>query len=160
MDKYLFIKMLYIADRESLGKWGEPITGDFPVSMEHGPVLSIIYDLTKGEASRHRRDWSPFISDADKQTNQVCLKAEPSRDQLSRNELRLIEEIFHKFKGLTWLQMKAHCHAFQEYEDVGKTAKAIAFKTIFTAVGKSEEQIKEIESLQREIVIMDTVMAD
>ncbi len=54
MDKYIFIKMLYIADRESMGRWGEPITGDSAVSMEHGPVLSTIYDLTKGEALQYR----------------------------------------------------------------------------------------------------------
>src|SRR3990172_2875087 len=45
MDMYLWIKLLYLADRAALEKWEEPITGDFPSSMPLGPVLSNIYDL-------------------------------------------------------------------------------------------------------------------
>jgi len=158
MDKYLFIKMLYIADRESLKNWDQPITGDLPVSMELGPVLSTIYDLTKGRALEHRPFWSPFISDADEQTNQVCLKAEPSRDHLSKNEMRLIESVYEQFKGLTWIQMKNHCHSFPEYEEVGKSSKTIPLENILSAVGKTQDQIKEIEKAQRELAIMDSLM--
>jgi hypothetical protein len=158
MDKYLFIKMLYIADRESLKRWGEPITGDYPVSMEHGPVLSIIYDLTKGEALECRPSWTPFISDADKQTNQICLKTKAPRDHLSKNELTLLAETHEKFKGYSWKQMKDYCHKFPEYEEVGKGSKAIQFQAILSAVGKSPEQIREVELHSREMAFMDFLM--
>ena len=52
MEKYLWIKMLYMADRESLQRWEEPITGDTPASLPYGPVLSTIYDLTKGDCPK------------------------------------------------------------------------------------------------------------
>jgi uncharacterized phage-associated protein len=38
-------KLLYLADREALARYGEPITYDLPVSMEHGPVLSRALNL-------------------------------------------------------------------------------------------------------------------
>lgn len=158
MDKYLFIKMLYIADRESLSKWSEPITGDVPVSMELGPVLSIIYNLTKGEAIEHRSFWSPFISDADKQTNQISLKDDPGRDQLSNNELRLIESVYERFKNFTWGQMRDFCHAFPEYEDVGKSSKVIPIKNILVAVGKKPEQVAAITQNIQEMIITDLLM--
>jgi hypothetical protein len=47
MDKYIFIQMLYLSDREGYKKWSQPITGDEAVSMEFGPVLSAVYDLTR-----------------------------------------------------------------------------------------------------------------
>ena len=35
---------MYLAERESLARYGEPITGDVLVSMKHGPVLSKTLD--------------------------------------------------------------------------------------------------------------------
>jgi uncharacterized phage-associated protein len=49
------IKLLYLADREALLRWGRPITTDRHVSMPKGPVVSQIYDLiTRRARARHR----------------------------------------------------------------------------------------------------------
>jgi uncharacterized phage-associated protein len=48
MSYLRMLKLLYIADRETLKETGRPITGDRIVAMEHGPVLSSVYDLIKG----------------------------------------------------------------------------------------------------------------
>jgi len=66
-DTYKFIKFLYLADREALRCWNEPITGDHAASMPYGPVLSTIYDLTKGTAPYFHDVWSQFISDTEKE---------------------------------------------------------------------------------------------
>ncbi len=47
-DKYLLLKMIYLADRVALERWNVSITGDSPHSMQYGPVPSNIYDFTKG----------------------------------------------------------------------------------------------------------------
>ncbi len=47
-SKGCLLKILYLTDRELLAKRGQPLTGDQPVSMENGPVLSQTYDLMKG----------------------------------------------------------------------------------------------------------------
>lgn len=142
-----------------MAKWGEPITGDVPVSMEHGPVLSIIYDLTKGEAMGHRTFWSQFISDADEQTNQVSLTADPTRDQLSNNEVKILEDVYGDFKDFSWSKMKAFCHEFPEYEDVGKRSKPIAIEAILKAVGKTPEEISENEKIKQEMYFTDMLLA-
>jgi len=43
------IKLLYLADREALLRWGRPITTDCHVSMPKGPVVSQIYHLITDE---------------------------------------------------------------------------------------------------------------
>ena len=43
------MKLLYLAERESLRVFSKPICGDTYVSMEHGPVLSQVYDFVKNE---------------------------------------------------------------------------------------------------------------
>ena len=39
------LKLLYLADRESLRETGRPISGDRHYTLPHGPVLSKIYNL-------------------------------------------------------------------------------------------------------------------
>jgi hypothetical protein len=156
LDKYILIKLLYLLDRESVRIWGEPLTGDMPVSMEHGPVLSRVYDLTKGEARLHREYWEQFISDADPETNQVTLKHDPGSAELSRNEMHLIKELHSKFANFTWRQMKEYCHTLAEYENVGKTSKGIRQEALLRAVGKTEAEIQQIARDQRE----DQVVAE
>ena len=42
------MKLMYLAERLSLQRYGEPLTGDRLVSMGHGPVLSRTYDHING----------------------------------------------------------------------------------------------------------------
>ena len=46
------IKLLYLADRQSLIESGYPITGDRLVSMDRGPVLSRVLDLNQTRPAR------------------------------------------------------------------------------------------------------------
>jgi len=48
MSYLRLLKLLYMADRESLKETGWPIIGTQPVAMDYGPVHSEVYDLVKG----------------------------------------------------------------------------------------------------------------
>ena len=54
------LKLLYIADRELIQQTHRPLTGDKPVAMDYGPVLTRTYDLLKGEASGYEF-WNRYI---------------------------------------------------------------------------------------------------
>ena len=49
MTRLRLLKLLYIADRESLAETLRPISGDDVVAMDHGPVLSSTYKLIRRE---------------------------------------------------------------------------------------------------------------
>src|SRR5437879_5045314 len=67
------IKLLYMADRIALQRWGIPITTDSYVSMDHGPVVSNIYDLIRRRAEA--ASWSQYISEPMGDSNkEVSLK--------------------------------------------------------------------------------------
>src|SRR5436190_24334529 len=55
MNYMRVLKLLYIADRECLRRYGRVITGDRAVATKRGPVLSVSLDLIKGEHP-HARD--------------------------------------------------------------------------------------------------------
>ena len=57
------MKLLYLAERLSLQRHGEPLTGDRLVSMPHGPVLSITYTLIGGGIKSCKGGWDSWVSD-------------------------------------------------------------------------------------------------
>jgi len=159
MDQYLFIKMLYLGDREAMGKWGESITGDSACSMPLGPVLSNIYDLTKGDNPSCRSEWEPFISDADDDGHRVSLKADPDTDELCKAEIKILTEIFTQFKDVTFTQIKNYTHSLREYEKVGRSSKPILPETILRALGKTEDQIKETRKQYAQVNFLNDLLA-
>src|SRR2546426_8827697 len=63
MSYMKLIKLLYLADREALLRWGRPISTDRYVSMDRGPVLSRILDLaTDGEDPGTPSIWASSIA--------------------------------------------------------------------------------------------------
>jgi hypothetical protein len=158
MDKYMWIKMLYWADRESLAKWNEPITGDNPVSMEHGQVLETIYDLTKKGCFQSQKEyWGKFISDADEE-HRITQKDDPGIDELSKAEIKILEETYAKFKDSNFGKLKRFFAALGEHEDVGQSSKPLPIENILKAVGKTGEQIQEAEKEQHSLMIADMIL--
>ena len=73
------INLLYLADREALLRWGRPITTDRYVSMDHGPVVSNVYELIRAEPQPGSGQyWRRFVSAPDANYD-VSLLAPPSR---------------------------------------------------------------------------------
>lgn len=54
LDQYKAVKLLYLADREHLRRFGRPITFDKYVAMKFGPVGSAAYDWLR---SKRRSAW-------------------------------------------------------------------------------------------------------
>src|SRR4051812_27718977 len=63
MNYMKLIKLLYLADRTALLRWGRPITFARPISMRHGPVLSEVLDLiNEGQLAPETSAWRDTIS--------------------------------------------------------------------------------------------------
>ena len=159
MDKYLFIKMLYLADRKALEKWEEPITGDTVAMMQYGPVLSTIYDLTKGKAFSCRDYWQNYISDSDDETNIVALVGDPGSSELSDAEIAILERVHAKFRTYDWRRMRDYCHDLPEFEEIGQTSKMLPTERILEAIGFSESKIEGAKKRFQQIKIAEKLFA-
>src|SRR6266481_1622930 len=89
MSYLRLLKLLYIADRESLKETGRPITGDQVVAMEHGPVLSGVFDLIKGEHSA----WSVWSEFFKKNGYRVEMVRDPGNGKLSKYETGKLRDL-------------------------------------------------------------------
>ena len=96
MSRIRLIKLLYLADRKSLEEKSRPITGDRFVAMDHGPVLSGVYDLIKNTHS-DPGSWPRHIRN---DHNDLVLSSDPAVSELSRYEVRTLEQIFAKYENM------------------------------------------------------------
>ena len=93
MSYVKLIKLLYLADREALIRWGRPITTDCYVSLDNGPVVSRIYDLIRDEPQPNSfLIWRKFISDPE--SYEVHVLDDPGSGELSGAEQEVIDQVF------------------------------------------------------------------
>ena len=57
------LKLVYLADRESIARYGFPIQDETRVSMPLGPVNSKTYSYIQGEQEQDVADWSAYLQD-------------------------------------------------------------------------------------------------
>jgi uncharacterized phage-associated protein len=143
--KYLgLLKMLYIADRIALQRMEQPITGDHYVSMNYGPVLSDVYDLIKGKPVDDALPlWSKFISPRNE--NHVFLVNDPGDDDLCEEEEEILQEVYQSFGHLNPFHVAEWTHDLPEWQDPNGSAIPIAVEDILKNLGKSHEEILEIQ---------------
>src|SRR3989304_5613958 len=81
MNHMKLVKLLYLADRKALLKWGRPITFDWYVSMPHGPALSFTLDKINDSAPPDGSSyWHRIISE--RKGHEVSLLGDVPNDQL------------------------------------------------------------------------------
>ncbi len=132
------LKLLYIADRESLQERGATITGDFPVAMKNGPVLSEVYALINREREEGLRFWLDFLHRED---YDLEMKGDPGDDLLSPYEERKLVHVAERFGDLTWRQLVDLTHEFEEWKandptKQGRNVSEIPIDDILRAVGQ------------------------
>lgn len=89
MSYLRLLKLLYIADRESLAETGRSMTGDRVLAMRHGPVLSEVYNLV-GAPPCDAGGWSEYLR---KDGYQLELVRDLGTPELSRYDLGKLGEV-------------------------------------------------------------------
>ena len=139
------LKLIYIADRAAMRRWGAPISTDMAVSMEHGPVLTKIYDLMKTSIDGY---WGTYIKK--KNSRKLRLVDTPDFEELSLREERLINEVYGEYGHLPASKLREITHRFPEWEDPGSSSRNIDYEKLLSDLGLTSNTINEIEALEKE----------
>ena len=157
MSYLKLIKLLYLADREALLRWGRPISTDRYVSMDRGPVLSRLLDLaTDGDDPGAPSIWASSIRAPG--NYEVELKAEAGDDELSEAEIHLLDAIFAEHGRKNRWELVKLTYALPEWIDPRGGAIAITYRDILKAGGKSELEIAAIEEELAELAETDLLL--
>ncbi|MEI4195885.1 Panacea domain-containing protein [Roseovarius sp. E0-M6] len=147
------IKLVYLADRESLRLRGHPIQDEGRVSMPHGPVNSLTLDYLNG-FYRDDGGWSQFLRD--RANNDVGLASQEvtpdSLDELSKREIGILENVWAEFGHMDRFDLADWTHDnIAEWEDPNGSSRRIPLDRMMAAVGldKPIERARELESLNQ-----------
>lgn len=157
MNYMRLLKVLYIADRESIRQTGWPITGAKTAAMKQGPVLSEMLDLIKGHDLRYT-EWSKFIQ---KNEYRIRLIDDPGLSALSRFDVELLENISEEHRLHDEWDMVEYTHTFPEWQKNYKEEISmgwIPYSDIYEAIGRSINP--EIENEAREEKILNRLFGN
>lgn len=141
MSYFKLIKLLYLAERRSLQRYGRPICGDDYVAMNHGPVMSIIYNLIKEEPGG-QEFWLQHIR---RQGYDVELVRDPGEGSLSEAETQILHEVFREYGHRDQWDIRDLTHAFPEWKDPkGSSTKISPEKILREGLSKSDDEIAAI----------------
>jgi uncharacterized phage-associated protein len=151
------LKLLYIADRESMRETGRPITGDRVLAMDHGPVLEGVYDLIQG-TGYHLPTWARHFQISG---YHVKLAKDPGVGMLSKYELRKLHEIGERYATKSDWDIVEDTHRFAEWKKnyVENTATRIPVEHILEAVGRGAD-IPEIMQDEQDREQIDRLLKD
>jgi len=150
------MKLLYLAERRSFQKHGEPMVGDRLVSMPHGPVLSRTYNLMNGELPSMDGGWEFWI--ADRAEHDLALRnpkglRSPEQDllELSDADLDVLSETWTSFGHMTGLQLRDYTHKHcPEWKDPDGSMIPMRPETFFAALDFTPDQTREALAKLRE----------
>lgn len=138
MNYMKLLKLLAIAERESLKDTGTMITGDRIVAMDNGPLPSRIYDLIMGRDSLVK-DWGKFLAT---ERFDIRLATSPGVGHLSRYAIDKLQEVARRhYNDDEWAMVKI-THRLEEWkahQPKEGSSRKIPTEAILKAVGRSDE---------------------
>lgn len=146
MNYLKLMKLLYLADRESMRRHGQPISGDRYVSMDYGPVLSQTLNLINGAVRPQEGGWNHWI--ADKAGYEISLRRKASRDaldELSDADLDVLNAVYAKFRRMDQWKLRDYTHRYcPEWTDPEGSSLPIEYVDIFKALGRGPAEAKKL----------------
>jgi len=149
-------KLVYLADRNFMAKFDEPLLYDELSSMEHGPVDSETYNLIKGDSTSTKlKQWREFVRRRDGN----ILRLTPSElhdadlDQLSRAEMRILRQTAEEMRDYEKFEFVKYVHKHcTEWKDPGRTSLPLPYERVFAALNKKNsaelaERVTEVRNL-------------
>lgn len=139
MDYMRLVKLLYLAERESLSRLGHPLAGDTYYALDQGPVLSHVLDLCKHRLSGA---WAAQIERSGLWA--VRLATTPDLGSLSPAEVAVLEDVAKTHRDLDQWELSTLMHGLPEWKNPRGSRIEISPAEILAALGKTPEQIREM----------------
>jgi len=160
MTRLRLLKLLYIADRESIAETFQPITGDDVVAMDHGPVLSKTYRLIRREPQPGNAVWDKYIAQ-EGERNHVLID-QPGDGSLSEYEIRKLRAVSAVRRGMTDYEIADETHKFPEWSknqppEGGR--KDIPLRDVLDALGMANYEERLVADEQAEGAFEDALTA-
>jgi uncharacterized phage-associated protein len=165
LDTYKVCKLLFLADKYHLVKYGRPITGDKYCALPYGPIPSTILDIVEKVVAGDVLDpQAASLAEAlelDRQYQHPRFKAKAAFDaiHLSQSDVMALDHVIAGFGAMGFAELKAITHEMAAYKKAwrgkpeGRNAVDMSFEEFFEedsdAVAGAKEEMLEDDLLRK-----------
>lgn len=159
LTRYYFVKIMYLAEKLHLQKYGRPIYGDPLYALEFGPVPTITYDLVKEDFSFRTEDMADAfysaLSVSDKLNGHKAFTAKrsPDLDWFSASDIECMREAFDAFANLPFAEIMNQTHREPEWRAAGVNGKIDYEKILDDGTEDSQKTIARLAEQGRYIAL-------
>ncbi len=138
-----FLKLLYIADRESIRDTGFPITTDKLVAMRRGMTLSHLYNCIKKEHPR----CDVFNQFIERENLEVRLTHDAGFEMLSPFEMNTLRRVSVEHANHDQWALEAITHGFEEWQkhNPGNSSRFVETEDVMDALKMGDDRKREVE---------------
>ena len=134
------IKLVYLADRESLRLRGHPIQDEPRFSLRHGPVNSTTLNHLNGKHPENQLVWQKVLKARDDKIVGVVNNdlTEAELDMLSTRELSILNDVWDKLGHMDRFELAEWTHVPEnvaEWQDPNGSRRTISLEQMMAAVG-------------------------
>ncbi|TNC98623.1 MAG: hypothetical protein FD119_94 [Stygiobacter sp.] len=155
LDVLKAVKLVYLADRESMARHGFPILDELHVSMKHGPVNSTTYSHINGEVDLDGCGWTEFV--LARENHMVAVAegvAEDGLDELSEADVDCLDAVWRRFGAMDKWKLVDWTHDREnlpEWEDPNGSSKPIPLERTlgYLGVAHPDDQAETIREYRR-----------
>ena len=153
MPAMKLIRLLYLADRAAILRWGRSITTDCFVFLKHGPLLGHVLALVaEGDDPRHEPSfWHSAITRP--QDGELGLRAALDPQQLSNGELQLLDEIARLYGAKSSWELADLTRALPEWREPPGGALAFGAQDILAAHEQAQRHVPAAEGEPEEVYL-------
>jgi hypothetical protein len=150
------VKLVYLADRDSIIRRGLPIVGGSYFSMRCGPTVGEVMNFAN--RSLAAEGWSEHISP---RYGHVLKLTSPSMyGSLSQSEIDILDGVVEEHASRSTAELVKWCHHYcREYERVLWGRKNIEVESILRAGGKTADRIHKVVKEAEELAQLNAVLA-
>jgi uncharacterized phage-associated protein len=112
-NKMKAIKLIWLADRLHLRRYGRTITGDTYFAMPNGPVASSTRDILE---SKYETDYVREFLQQDQDRNEFISVNQPYLKVFSKTDLQAIDDVFEKYGNKGKYILRDMSHDFPEWK--------------------------------------------
>ena len=159
-NRLALIKLIYLVDRMAFDRRGMAVSTDVYYSLPHGPIVSEILNLAKGESGREEGFWSQHIRPSGQYD--VVLAEATAYDDLSEFEMNLADEVFGQYGSLTWQEIRDLSHDLPEYvepseDECGERRVRLSVGDILRAMKKTDDEIERAQENLKAQAVLDSL---
>jgi len=134
------MKLLYMAERESLKQFDRPMIGDAYYSLPRGPILSRTLNLMK-KPEDGEGFWQEHLA---AEGFNVVLRKDPGIAELCDADIQILDHLLATFKDWHGNALAELTHEeFPEWQDPRGSQLPIETRRLLRLLGKTDEEIEE-----------------